>query len=144
MQGKIIDSHFSETMRYCEVTKQSKYGTFINSAFCEDEDKDIFNEWDGCRFAEYKCDLEIFYAKIKEFKARLRGMENVYKSLTQTVEETNEVMVKLMKQIRIARRDIDNMQKQYNHLYKQYPDFTESILKEHREIREKISRKHVE
>ena len=77
MRGKILESFYDAELGYSEVTKHTKYGTFTDVAYCHEDDKDIMNEWDGCRFAEFKCDMQALHEKIKMMKQRLVGMDQL-------------------------------------------------------------------
>lgn len=134
MKGKILGSYYADDGTSF-VIKQSKYGTFTGEAYCYEEDEDIQNKWDGCRLAEYKCDLQQLKVKAKEYQARVRGMEIAYKNLAQSIDESNIVMQKLSKQIAIAKRDADNLKTKYKYLKDNYSNYAEKILKERRSFR---------
>ena len=51
MKNKILESNYDKDTGVSTVTIESKWGTFTRSVRVQDEDKDIANKWDGCRFA---------------------------------------------------------------------------------------------
>lgn len=77
MRGKILESYYDEEEGFSSVTKHTKYGAFTAEAYCHPEDRDIQNEWDGCRFAEVKCDIAALHEKIKMMRQRLVGMDQL-------------------------------------------------------------------
>lgn len=139
MKGKILESYYAAENGLSVIIKQSKYGRFVGDAYCYEEDKDIQNQWDGCRLAEYKCDLQQLKVKLKEHQLRLKGMRIAYQNLAQNTDETNEVMLKLNKQINIAQRDVDALKDKYNYLKNNYSAYAEKILNERRSFRKNHS-----
>lgn len=64
MKGKILASEFLPGYS-SYVAKQTKYGTFYSEVFLQDTDRDIDNSFDGCRIAEFDCNLKSAKEKAK-------------------------------------------------------------------------------
>ena len=64
MKGKILDSDYIPGYE-SYVEKQTKYGTFFSIVRLDEEDEDIDNSFDGCRIAEFDCNLKAYKEKAK-------------------------------------------------------------------------------
>ena len=138
MRGKILDSFFDEDTGTSCVTKHTKYGTFTDVAYCHEDDKDIMNEWDGCRFAEFKCDIQALHEKIKMMKQRLVGMDQLI-DLLDRPEVAEQIGYGLYKDVVDLRNSvqgqIDVDLDKYEAMIANYQENTERILQSRRKFR---------
>lgn len=138
MKGKILDSFFDEELGYSEVTKHTKYGTFTDVAYCHEDDKDIMNEWDGCRFAEVKCDIAALREKNKMMRQRLVGMDQLLDILDRP-ENADKIYYSLYKDVVDLRNSVEGQievdEDRYYHLLKNYNDYTKKVLDDRRKFR---------
>lgn len=77
MDGKILFANYNEITGISTVCKQTKYGTFTKTVKVAEEDKDIANRYDGCYFAELKCDIAAYKRKAQNMKERAKGAEHL-------------------------------------------------------------------
>lgn len=86
MKGKIIASEFLPGYS-SYVAKQTKYGTFYSEVFLQEEDQDIENSFDGCRIAEFDCNLKAMKEKAKWMRQRAIGARILCDNLYNTLDE---------------------------------------------------------
>lgn len=138
MRGKILESFYDAELGYSEVTKHTKYGTFTDVAYCHEDDKDIMNEWDGCRFAEFKCDMQALHEKNKMMRQRLLGMDQLFDILDRP-ENTDKIYYSLYKDVVDLRNSVEGQievdEDRYYHLLKNYNDYTKKVLDDRRKFR---------
>lgn len=138
MRGKILESFFDEASGTSWVTKHTKYGTFTRYSYCHEEDKDIMNEWDGCRFAEAKCDLAALKEKNKMMHQRLIGMDQILDILEKD-ENAIKIHYDLYNQVLDLRNSVEGQinvdTERYQKIVKNYQDYTDKVLKDRRKIR---------
>lgn len=139
-KGVIVASGWDEKERIAYVQKQTKYGTYFAEVIADEEDFDISTEWDGYRFASYKCDLQYMNEKAKRLYERYMGVRTAYNNLTQMLTpeecEADPVLVKLQRQVAIAKRDAANARKLYKRMSEYYIPFTEDIIAERKRLQE--------
>ena len=138
MRGKILESFYdAETGTSC-VTKHTKYGTFTKYCDCHEDDKDIMNEWDGCRFAEVKCDIAALHEKNKMMRQRLLGMDQLLDILDRP-ENTDKIYYSLYKDVVDLRNSVEGQievdEDRYYHLLENYNDYTKKVLDDRRKFR---------
>lgn len=71
---KIAYARYYQEDGYSLVIKDSPYGRIYGQAFLDDEDKDIANQWDGCKIAEMRADLEIQKRRTKRLNVRAEAI----------------------------------------------------------------------
>ena len=74
MSDKIIFADYDPETGVSVVQLSTKWGTFTREVLVEEEDKDIANRWDGCRFAHYLCVADKLAAKGRAFIERANGI----------------------------------------------------------------------
>lgn len=138
MRGKILASFYDSESGYSEVTKHTRYGTFTDIAYCHEDDRDIMNEWDGCRFAEFKCDIQALHEKIKMMKQRVIGMDQLI-DLLDRPEVAEQIGYGLYKDVVDLRNSvqgqIDVDLDKYEAMIANYQENTERILQSRRKFR---------
>ena len=138
MRGKILESYYDGEEGFSCVTKHTKYGTFTAEAYCHPEDKDIQNEWDGCRFAEFKCDMQALHEKIKMMKQRLIGMDQLI-DLLDRPEVAEQIDYGLYKDVVDLRNSVQGQIEvdinKYDAMMANYQDNTERVLQHRRKFR---------
>ena len=138
MRGKILESYYDGEEGFSSVTKHTKYGTFIAEAYCHPEDKDIQNEWDGCRFAEFKCDIQALHEKIKMMKQRLIGMDQLI-DLLDRPQVAEEITYNLYKDLVDLRNSVQGQIEvdidKYDAMMENYQENTERVLQHRRKFR---------
>ena len=123
------------------VTKQTKYGTYTNSVKVHEEDTDIANIYDGCYFAEMKCDIQAYHEKAIRMKERALGIEHAYNVLAESCDPNDSTIIKLQRQIIVAWQQYYSALETYRILKESYYPFIETTLKSRREFRKKIDRR---
>lgn len=91
---KIAYARYDQEDGYSLVVKDSPYGRIYGHAFLDDEDKDIANQWDGCKIAEMRADLEIQKRRTKRLNVR--------------AEAINEALCYVLNNISVDELDKDN------------------------------------
>lgn len=138
MRGKILDSFFDEDTGTSCVTKHTKYGTFTEYCDCHEDDKDIMNEWDGCRFAEVKCDIAALKEKNKMMRQRLVGMDQLLDILDRP-ENADKIYYSLYKDVVDLRNSVEGQievdEDRYYRLLENYNDYTKKVLDDRRKFR---------
>lgn len=138
MRGKILESFYDADLGCSGVTKHTKYGTFADVAYCHEDDKDIMNEWDGCRFAEFKCDMQALHEKIKMMKQRLVGMDQLI-DLLDRPEVAEQIDYSLYKDVVDLRNSVQGQievdQNKYDRIKSNYIPWTEGVLSDRRKFR---------
>ncbi len=138
MRGKILESYYDGEEGFSSVTKHTKYGTFTAEAYCHPEDRDIQNEWDGCRFAEAKCDITALHEKIKMMRQRLVGMDQLI-DLLDRPEVVNQIEYNLYKDVVDLRNSIQGQidvdLDKYDTMVANYQKYTEQALQDRRKFR---------
>ena len=148
MKNKILESSYDKDTGVSTVTIESKWGTFTRSVMVQDEDKDIANKWDGCRFAHYLCTVDMLKAKGKVFVERSKGMEHAANVMTQYyLQQDNQIatemypyyvdaILDLRNQAQIAKREGKKYLAKAKDIKKNYLSYVEDILTKRRKLRE--------
>ena len=139
MKSTIVKSSWLEG-DYAYVAKQTKYGIYEAIVDVNEEDRDIATEWDGYRFASYKCDLQYINERAKRLYERYLGIRMAYHNLIQSMSDeeiaSNETIAKLERQVKLAKRDAANARTLYKRMSEHYVPFTDAIIKERRRLQE--------
>ena len=123
------------------VTKQTKYGTFTCSVKVHEEDRDIANLYDGCYFAEMKCDIEAYRVKAQRMKERAISASHIYHVMTSSCDISDPCMIKLWNQVCVAWNLYEEANSTYEILRDSYSALVEVSLSGRRRVREQISKK---
>jgi len=128
------------------VTKSSKYGIFTCSVKPCSQDYSNINDWDGYRFAERKCDIEIAHAKAKNLRERAHGILNVYKTLKTKYEASKNyeglvVIEDLYYQYELAQKEYEKAYNQYKYMKDSFPDYTSRMIERRKQLNEKLEEK---
>lgn len=102
---------------YYKVSYNTKWGKTEGKVVVSPEDKDVESEARGYDYAEMKAYFKDRSNQIKNYKARLRGMEIIYSDMLQSVPEDNEVMRKMAHRIYTFRKQV-NMMEESNNFWK--------------------------
>ena len=138
MKGKIIASEFLPGYS-SYVAKQTKYGTFYSEVFLQEEDQDIENSFDGCRIAEFDCNLKAAKEKAKWMRQRAIGARTLYLNLIEDLDV--ETCDKIERQVYVAFKDADKARDYYERMKDYRPLYIENLLKRRRETRNLIHHK---
>lgn len=139
MKGYILAADMVDNVS--TVTKQTKYGTYTCSVKIYEDDQDIANIYDGCYFAEMKCDIKAYHEKAIRMKERAIGAEHAYNVLLDSCDPDDEIMSKLERQVIVAWQQYYNALETYKILKDSYHPFIETTLKSRREFRKKIDKR---
>ncbi len=150
MKGTILYAEYDEGTGVSIVTKATKYGTFTRSVRVHPDDEDIMNRYDGCLFAEMKCDIAAYQEKAKFMRERAKGITHAFKVLSFAdaqaadfkIDEMKEEWYALAHQADIAWKIAEDAQETYEILRDSFKAFVETTLRTRREMRDKIKRKY--
>jgi hypothetical protein len=128
------------------VTKSSKYGIFTCSVKPCPQDYPNINDWDGYRFAERKCDIEIAHTKAKVLKERARGILNVHKTLHTKYKATKQyelgiVLGDIYYQYELAQEEYEKAYAQYKYMKDSFPDYTSRMIERRKQLNKKLEEK---
>lgn len=143
MKGKVIDSQYLPGYS-SYVAKQTKYGTFYSEIFLQDEDKDIDNSFDGCRIAEFDCNIKMAKEKAKWMRQRAIGVRVAYTNILNSIQKESNldkndvVLQKLEQQVQNAFNEADRAKEYYERMKDYRPIYIENLLKRRRETRNLI------
>lgn len=135
MRGKILDSYFDENTGTSYVTKHTKYGTFTEYCDCHEDDLDIMNQWDGCRFAEAKCDISALREKNKMMRQRVVGMDQIIDILDHNDDCTDNLYKQVVDLRNSVVGQIDIDFKRYCNMVTNYNEYTKNVLADRRKLR---------
>lgn len=150
MKGTILYAEYDEGTGVSTVTKATKYGTFTRSVRVHPDDKDIANQYDGCLFAEMKCDIAAYQERAKFMRERAKGMTHMYNVLYSASKSrgTEEgipafalIYGDIARQIIIANKFAEDAFETVRILKEAYKAFVENTLQTRRELQNRIVRK---
>ena len=140
MKDKIMFADYDEETGKSTVQLFTKWGTFTHTVQVEDEDKDIANRWDGCRFAHYLCVADKLEAKGRAFLHRADGMNMAADVLASQLPhdvEPSKARINNIGTIRdqayFAERDGRKYIERAREMREQYLDYVEKTLSERRD-----------
>ena len=150
MKGTVLYAEYDESTGVSVVTKQTKYGTFTRSVRVHPQDKDIANQYDGCYFAELKCDIAAYKERAKFMRERAKGIQHAFDVISYANDQINYPYVNSMSrdwyllanQAYIAWHNAEQAYETYTILKESYNALIETTLRQRREMRERIKRKH--
>ena len=139
MDGKILFAEYNEETGISTVCKQTKYGTYTKSVKVAEEDKDIANKYDGCYFAELKCDIAAYKRRAQNMKERAKGAEHLLWIYTQSSPEDDLRMCNITTNIW---KEAIRARETYELLKDSYAALVENTLRQRRDIKNKINKRH--
>lgn len=149
MKGTILYAEYDENAGVSVVTKQTKYGTFTRSVHVHPQDEDIANQYDGCYFAELKCDIAAYKERAKFMRERAKGITHAFNVLSYADAQANPFMeemapewYQLANQADIAWRNAEQAYETYTILKESYNALIETTLRQRREMRNRIEHKY--
>lgn len=135
VDGVITYSEWLPKNKIAIVHKQTRYGKFRAGATPAEEDADIATEWDGYRFAEYQCDIQYMNERAKRFYERYLGARTMYNNLKNS-GFSDEVLKKMERQVKIARRDAAIARKECESVKQHYAPFCENVITDRKKLQE--------
>lgn len=149
MKGTILYAEYDEGTGVSTVIKATKYGTFKRSVRVHPDDEDIANQYDGCLFAEMKCDIAAYQEKAKFLRERAKGMEHAFNVLSNAdaqqadykLGEMKPEWYALYRQMDIAFARAEDAFETYTLLRDSYKALVENNLRTRRKIRERTLKK---
>ena len=149
MKGTILYAEYDENTGVSTVIKQTKYGTFTRSVRVHPQDTDVANQYDGCYFAELKCDIAAYRERAKFMRERAKGITHAFNVLSHADVQRNPYMdnmkeewYALAHQADLAWKHAEDAEDTYHILKDAYNALIEQTLRQRRELREKINKKH--
>lgn len=148
MKGTILYAEYDEGTGVSTVIKATKYGTFKRSVRVHPEDEDIANQYDGCMFAEIKCDIAAYQEKAKFLRERAKGIEHAFNVLSNAdaqradykLDEMKQEWYDLYHQMDIAYARAEDAFETYTLLRDSYKALVEHNLKTRRKIRKRTAK----
>lgn len=145
---KIIDAWYDEDLGVSSVTLGTHWGTFTHEVLVEEEDRDIANRWDGCKFAHYLCVIDKLIAKGHAFIERSNGINHAATVIARAMydkgvsrienqKEFNKVLGMMRDQAYYAERDGRKYLEVAEEMRKRYPEFIEETLESRRNFGKK-------
>lgn len=125
------------------VTKSSKYGVFTNTVIPCPQDYQYINDWDGYKFAERKCDIDIAHEKAKKLKERALGILSVHKTLYTKYKAKKDYeqalfLADLYYQYEVAQKEYEQAYAQYKYMKEDFSDYTTRMINRRKELNNKI------
>ena len=69
---------------------ETKIGTFVGTAYLQDEDREHTSKLAGCRLAELKATRNYYIALIKRLKLEARGMKQICDAIDTSIKATGK------------------------------------------------------
>lgn len=141
----ILDSYYK--MGFSEVEKSSPYGVVRGYAQLGKEDMDIANQWDGCKIAEMRADLEIQKRRTKKLNHRAIVVDEIVNYMLKEFylypdryESVEDVKVLLDKIWRSARKQAQDNQEKTARMEESLPAKIDTLLEERHAVRNQIEK----
>lgn len=141
----ILDSYYKNG--HSRVVKSSPYGVVKGYAELDKEDEAIANQWDGCKIAEMRADLEIQKRRTKKLNHRAIVVDEIVNYMLKEFylypdryESIEDVKVLLDKIWRSARKQARDNQKKIVHMEESLPAKIDALLEERHAVREQIEK----
>lgn len=87
---KVNYSYFDPTTGISVTRIETKIGTFVGTAFLQDEDKENTSKLAGCRLAELKAMRNYYIAFVKRLKLEARGMKQICDAIDTSIKATDK------------------------------------------------------
>lgn len=133
MKGKILNSFYNPGYNSW-VQKQTKYGIFDSEVFLQEEDKELDNSFDGCRIAEFDCDLKAYKEKAKRMHQRAIGARTLYNNLA-FIESFVDYDDRVYEQVLYLEREAKKAREYYERMKDYRPIFIRNLLTKRKAIR---------
>lgn len=144
---KIVYTKYDQKDGYSLVVKDSPYGRIYGHAFLNDEDKEIANQWDGCKIAEMRADFEIQKRRTKKLKHRAIVVDEIVNYMLKEFylypdryESVEDVKVLLDKIWRSARKQARDNQEKTARMEESLPAKIDTLLEERYAVRDQIEK----
>lgn len=82
---------------------ETKIGTFVGTAYLQDEDREHTSKLAGCRLAELKAIRNYYIALVKRLKLEARGMKQICDAIDTSIQATDKSDLRLA--AKIAKRN---------------------------------------
>lgn len=136
----IISAKYDESTGESTVVLGTHWGTFKHTVTVDEEDKDVANRWDGCRFAHYLCVVDKLFAKGHALIERSKGINHAAITISRSMyadgvpriennQEFNKTLSMMRDQAFYAERDGRKYLEIARKMKKEYPDFINEVLK---------------
>lgn len=135
MKGKILDSLYNPGYNSW-IEKQTKYGTFNSEVFLQEEDVELDNSFDGCRIAEFDCDLKSYKEKAKWMRQRAIGARILYNNL-QFIDSVTDPDDKIYEQVLYLEKEANKAKEYYERMKDYRPIFIKNLLTKRKQARNK-------
>lgn len=136
-RGTIIDVYYDEENGITEMTKGTKWGVFTKSVQVNEIDADIANYWDGCAFAEAKCDIASQQAKTNAMRERFNGARHLYDVVYQSGCCDPETERRMYRQVVAAEEAYEDAKFHLDTMREAYKFYTDKVLDERRRLRKR-------
>ena len=136
VDGVITDSAWLPASKIAIVHKQTKYGEFRSHAIPAEEDFEVATEWDGYKFAEYKCDVQYMNERAKRFYERYLGIRSAYNNLCQDNDKNDPILLKLERQVKLAKRDAAIAREECESMREYYDYYCDHVIDERKKLHE--------
>ena len=87
---KLSYGNFDSTTGISTVRIETKIGTFVGTAYLQEEDKDNPSRFAGCQLAEYKAIRKYYIALVKRLKLEARGMKQICDAIDNSIKVTDK------------------------------------------------------
>ena len=141
----ILDSYYKNG--YSRVVKSSPYGVVKGYAELDKEDEAIANQWDGCKIAEMRADLEIQKRRTKKLNHRAIIVDEIVNYMLKEFylypdryESIEDVKVLLDKIWRSARKQAKDNQEKTACMVESLPAKIDALLEERHAVRDQIEK----
>ena len=142
----ILDSYYNK-MGFSRVEKSSPYGVVKGYAQLGKKDADIANQWDGCKIAEMRADLEIQKRRTKKLNHRAIVVDEIVNYMLKEFylypdryESIEDVKVLLDKIWRSARKQAKDNQEKTAYMEESLPAKIDTLLEERHAVRDQIEK----
>lgn len=141
----IVDSYYDKG--YSQVIKNSPYGVVHGAAMLGKEDAEIGNQWDGCKIAEMRADLEIQKRRTKKLNHRAIVVDEIVNYILkefylypERYESIEDVKILLDKIWRSARKQAQDNKEKTARMEEALPKKIDTLLDERYSVREQIEK----
>ena len=87
---KLSLGEFDPTTGISMTKIETKIGTFVGTAFLQDEDKENTSKLAGCRLAELKAMRNYYISLVKRLKLEARGMKQICDAIDTSIKATDK------------------------------------------------------
>lgn len=144
--NRILKAEYNPETHTSVVSKSSQYGVFTHTVVCQEPDYDVENKFDGCRFAETRCDRDISLARLKDMRSRYYGAKHMYNVLClqsgAVFADDHIVQEEMFSQVENARIAYLKAKDDYEGLNRWCKWRSDHILKVRRNLRDKADNLH--